>query len=64
MREEYINLNKLRQDFFAKIDAQGHWPKNAKKEVLLIFNKVLAYSDRIFPTKWTVNRKKYFIRNH
>jgi len=62
--DEWINVDKFKADFIAKIQQQGHWPKTACKEVLAIFKRVLDFSPRIVPVKYIVNRKKYFIRNH
>ena len=62
----YLNLYELRPKFKEKIECQGHWPRQAQKDVIELFEKVVSFCEQIVPEKMpkhTFNRKKYFIRN-
>lgn len=56
----YIDLYEIRDKFHTKVNDQGHWPHEAKKEVKELFELILANCEHIVPEQKTINRKLLF----
>lgn len=59
----FVNLYEIREKFHAKVNNQGHWPFEAKKEVKELFETILANCEHTLPEKKTINRKLLFTLN-